>query len=345
MAAQEFKGSLTAAEACDAIGRGIAAEQPTWELDVVPLADGGPGFLDAFLHSTDATEETAETVDALRRPTRARYLRLRRTGEVIIEAAQSNGLTLIAEQERDALRAGTEGVGTLLRAALRPDTVRVMVGVGGTATSDGGTGMARSLGALLLDAEGQPLEAGVEALLGLARIVWEPGPLTGPQWLVATDVTSPLLGPRGSAAVFSPQKGATDSEVDIIERALERFALIVRRDLGVDLIDLPGAGAGGGLAAGIVAFLGGRIVSGFEVVEALTGLRERLRQADLVVTGEGWFDSQTLAGKGPGRLLETARREGKPAVIFAGGADPAAGPAITIAGIEPDRERSMTAAE
>ncbi len=341
VAAQEFKGSLTAAEACDVIVRGIAAEHPNWETDSVPLADGGPGFLDAFIRSTDATEEVTETVDALRRPVRARFLRLRAGDEVVIEAAQSNGLTLIGETERDALAAGTEGVGRLLRAAVRPETKRVIVGVGGTATSDGGTGMARELGARLLDAEGRLLGPGVRPLLSLSRIEWEPGMLSSPEWLVATDVVSPLLGSEGAAAVYGPQKGATPGDVALIDRALEQFVGVVRSDLGVDLAAMPGAGAGGGLAAGLVAFLQGRIISGFDVIETLTGLRERVQKADIVVTGEGWFDAQSLAGKGPGRVLEIARQEGKAAAVFAGGADPAAAGALTITELEPDIRRSM----
>ena len=341
IAAQEFKGSLSAAEACEAIALGIRDGRPDWELDVVPLADGGPGFLDAFRRAADVREHIALAQDALGRPVESSFLTLRSTGDVIIEAAQANGLTLIHKDERDALASDTEGVGQMITAALPTTPRKIVVGVGGTATSDGGAGMARSLGASLLDSEGRPLERGVLPLLDLARIEWNPGKFSDHEWLVATDVRSPLLGRAGAAAVFGPQKGASPAQVAQIEAALARWASVISRDLGIDVAAMPGAGAGGGLAAGLVAFVGGTITSGFELVEEITGLSDRVCRADLVVTGEGAFDRQSLAGKGPGRLLELARREGVPSVVFAGTYDGSDGSTMTLSSLEPSLADSM----
>ena len=342
VAPQEFKESLTAEEAAAAIARGIAQAKPEWTIEELPLSDGGPGFLAALARATQGRVREVATHDALGRARGAQVLDIAETGTCAVESAMANGLALIAPEERDALRASTEGVGELIAAALEGGPRRIVVGVGGSATSDGGTGMARALGARFRDGAGRDLPAGAGALADLARIDRSPPQsLAGVGVLVATDVTNPLVGPRGAAAVFGPQKGASPDDVEAIEAALQRYAAVVERSLGVALADMPGAGAAGGLAGGLVAFLGGRIMSGFDVVAEATGLAERLGRADLVVTGEGRFDGQSGQGKTVGRIREMAAEAGIPCVVLAGRAEGASGEVRTLAEIEPDRDASM----
>jgi glycerate kinase len=271
-----------------------------------------------------------------------RYIRLRSTGAVMIEAAQANGVVHIQEREQDPLHGDTAGVGELIldAAALAPP--RMIIGVGGSATNDGGAGMARALGATFFDMAGNRLPPGGAALADLARIDWQhPAALAGIDFVVATDVTNPLVGSNGASRVYGPQKGASPADVEALEAALVRYAAVVRRSLGVDIATVPGGGAAGGLGAGLVAFLGARIESGFEVVAAAAGLPERLAAADYVLTGEGRFDSQSLQGKVTGRILKMARDAGKPAVVFAGSAEGDSGHVVSLAALEPDPGASM----
>ena len=342
VAPQEFKESLSAGEAAAAIARGIAAVRPGWTVEQLPLSDGGPGFLDALERASGGRALPVPARDALGRPRTARVLELADARTCAVEAAMADGLALIAPAERDAPRAGTEGVGDLIAAALARKPRRLVVGVGGSAASDGGAGMARTLGARFLDAAGRDLAPGATPLATLDRIVWTPPPaLDGVETLAATDVTNPLLGPRGATAVFGPQKGASPEQVAAIEAALRRYAAVLERSLGADVGGLPGAGAAGGLAGGLAAFLGARIVSGFEVTAEATGLRERLRRADVVVTGEGSFDAQSLGGKTTGRLRALAGAAGAPCVVLAGRATAEAGEARTLAEVEPDASLHM----
>jgi glycerate kinase len=342
IAPQEFKGSLSADEAAAAIAKGIRQTQPGWTLDVLPLSDGGPGFLDALRRAIKADTAAAIVHDPLGRNVLGRYLVIRGSHDAVIEAAQANGLFHLSPGERDPLRADTYGVGQLIAAALEGRPPHLIVGVGGSATTDGGAGMARALGARFLDAAGNDPGPGGAPLANLARIEWRrPPSLEGVEVIVATDVTNPLTGPNGAAAVYAPQKGATPEQVDILEAALVRYARVVRDDLGVDIASLPGAGAAGGLAAGLVAFLGARIASGFDVVADATGLAQRLTAADYVVTGEGCFDSQSLQGKTTGRLLDMARTAGKPSAVFAGLARPDRPGVLALSSLEPDLTTSM----
>ncbi len=343
IAPQEFKGSLSAEEAADAIARGVRRAQSGWTIDLLPMSDGGPGLLESLRRAIRCDTLAAVVHDALGRKVLARYAIVRGTREVIMEAAQANGLMHIATAERDALNADTFGVGELLLDAVSLAPSAMIVGVGGSATTDGGAGMARALGAKFLDADGVELPPGGAALARLHRIEWQP-----PAWLestevvVATDVTSPLIGPDGAARVFGPQKGAAPGDIEVLESALEHYASVVADVFRCDIAQVPGAGAAGGLAAGLVAFLGARIESGFDVVAAASNLHERLRRADLVITGEGSFDRQSFQGKVTGRLLALAEDAGKPTVVFAGRADAAAAANThTISSIEPDISAAM----
>ncbi|GBD24293.1 Glycerate 2-kinase [bacterium HR29] len=345
-APQEFKGSASAAEVARALAAGIRRAVPGAAVDECPLSDGGPGFLEV-LHAARGGRILRTTVhDPLGRPREAEFL-VFEDGTAVIEAAQANGLALLRPEERDPLRADTFGVGELIARALEGRPRRLVIGVGGSATNDGGAGMARALGARLWDSAGRPLPPGAAALADIARIDWEPpASLAGVEAVVAVDVRNPLLGPDGATAVYGPQKGADPAEVDLLEAALTRWAAAVRRSLGFDMAAVPGGGAAGGLAAGLAAFLGARIASGFDLVAEAVALEERLTRADVVVTGEGRFDGQSLQGKVTGQVLALARRKGKPTAIFVaslaeGVAAPADATLIDLAVLEPDPSLRM----
>lgn len=345
VAPQEFKGSLSADEAATAIRNGLRRAQPGWTFDFLPLSDGGPGFLEALRKAVKSDTSATVVHDALGRPVLGRWVTVRESGDVLIEAAQANGLFHLRTDELDALYADTTGVGELIAEAALEAPARIIVGVGGSATTDGGSGMARALGAVFLDEAGNVLPPGGAPLARLTRIDWHPPSWVGKiEVVVASDVTSPLTGPSGAAAIYSPQKGADPRQVEILEAAMVRYAAVLKRSLGVDIAALPGAGAAGGLGAGLVAFLGARIASGFEVVSEATHLRERMERCDLVVTGEGSFDSQSRLGKVTGRVVAMAEAQRTPWVLFAGRSDEANERVRTLAEIEPDSARAMAGA-
>ena len=342
IAPQEFRGSLSADEAAAAIKAGIRAARPAWHLDVLPLSDGGPGFIDALRRAVTADTSAEIVEDALGRKILGRFAVVRGTRTAVVEAAQANGLYHLDPGERDPLRADSFGVGQLITAALATSPPRLIIGLGGSATTDGGSGMARALGARFIGEDGMPLPRGAAALADLARIDWRrPAAFDGVEVIVASDVTNPLLGPDGCAAVYGPQKGASPDQIDILEGALVRYAAVVKRSLGVDVAAIPGGGAAGGLGAGLVAFLGARIRSGLAIVAEATNLRDRVAKADVVVTGEGSFDSQSLQGKATGRLRDLSGEAGKPIVVFCGRTDLAEPDVISLTALEPDREASM----
>jgi glycerate kinase len=320
VAPQEFKGTITAAEAAAALAEGLRQGAPGVELDVAPLADGGPGTVDALLAGVGGERVTCTVQGPLGTPVRATYGLLDSGRTAVIEMAAASGLTLLAPGERDPRRASTSGTGELMRAALERGCERLILGLGGSATNDGGTGALTALGFRFLDAQGAPLPPGGAALKRLARV--ETGGrhprLAGVELLVATDVTSPLLGPDGASYLFGPQKGADEATVAELESALARFAEVVAPGLA----QTPGAGAAGGFGYGLLALAGGKIVSGYELVARTLRLSERLAAAQAVLTGEGRFDRQTAFGKGPGALAKEARALGKHTVMFAGAVAP-----------------------
>jgi glycerate kinase len=238
----------------------------------------------------------------------------------VVEMARASGLGLITESRRDPLRATTRGTGELILAAAEEGAGVLLVAIGGSATNDGGAGMAQAVGVRLLDDRGQDLPGGGAALLRLARI-----DATGLHPLVrslrvavATDVDNPLTGPLGASCVYGPQKGASSEDVATLDRALAHYAAVIHRDLGIDVRDVPGAGAAGGLGAGLMAFLGARLRLGAEVVIDAVGLEDRVARSDVVVTGEGTFDAQSLRGKAPAAVLTLARGHGVQAVVLCG---------------------------
>lgn len=320
VAPQEFKGSLTAVEAAAAIATGVTRALPAATVEQLPLADGGPGTVAAVATAAGGELRQAPCRDPLGRPRTAVFALLDNGRTALIEMAAAAGLTLLRPEERDVKRTSTEGVGDLIRAALDAGARRIVLGLGGSATNDGGSGMARALGVRFLDGDGRELPPGGAALAHLARVdITGLDPrLRGVEVIGATDVRNPLCGPQGASAVYGPQKGATPADVAELDAALRRYAAVLRRDLGVTVADLPGAGAAGGLGAALVAFLGATLRSGFDLVADVVRLEPRLARADLVVTGEGCLDGQSLFGKTTVGVARLARRHGVPVVALCG---------------------------
>lgn len=314
VAPDKFKGSLTATEAARFMARGVRRAWPGATVEMIPLSDGGEGFLEAMAKGSPGRWVRVPGVrDALGRVAGGRYLWWPKSSTALIALAEVAGWRGLRAADRDPTRTSTFGVGQLLLAAAAKGARRIVVGLGGSATNDGGTGLARALGFKFLDRHGRDLPEGGAALKTLARVV-PPDRFILPEVVAAVDVSNPLFGPSGASRVFGPQKGATRAQVRALDLALRRLAERTHPELA----SVPGAGAAGGTGFGLMAFAGARVESGFEVVAAALGLESRLRAADLVLTGEGSLDEQTGWGKGPERLRQMAVRAGVPVVAFAG---------------------------
>ena len=305
-----FKDALPAAEAARAIACGIARTGDDLVTLECPLADGGEGSLDALIAATGAERRTAEVHDALGRPTRADWGWHPGSRTAYVELAEASGLQRLTPSERTALHSTTFGVGELIRAALDAGAERLLLTLGGSATNDGGAGMLVALGARLLDAGGSELAPGGAALERLAALDLSGlDPRLGDLAVeAAVDVDNPLLGRRGASAVFGPQKGASPADVERLDAALARFADLAAEALGEDHRDLAGAGAAGGMGFAARAFLAAELRPGIELVMAQAGFDALLGDADLVITGEGQLDGQSLAGKTPVGVSRAARR-------------------------------------
>jgi glycerate kinase len=324
IAPNAFKGSLSAPAAAAAIARGVREAIPDAEVVEVPVADGGDGTVEALVAARRGEFRSAQVEGPFGRPVMARYGLIDGGRTAVVELASASGLALISEQERDPRRASTYGFGQLLEAALDAGVAKVIAGIGGSATNDGGAGVAQAFGFRLLDASGGDLPRGGAALIHLERID-APGPDPRRQWApltVACDVTNPLTGPQGASAVYGPQKGADVQMVEELDHALAHFAAVIERDLGKKVADVPGAGAAGGAGAGLMAFLGATLVPGAPLVVEAAGLEDALRGADLVITGEGRVDSQTAFGKAPGEVARRAQAAGIPVILLAGSKGP-----------------------
>lgn len=323
VAPDKFRGTLTAPEAARAIATGWRRARPGDELLELPMADGGEGTLETLVDALGGALRTAKVAGPLGDPIDAAYgMAEGPSGPVgIVEMARASGLALLSR--RDPMRASTRGTGELIGEAVGAGARTVLVCIGGSATTDGGAGMAQALGARLLDDAGTEIPPGGAGLFALARIdLTSLDPLVrDARIVVASDVDSPLTGPSGSAHVFGPQKGASPEDVVLLDRALAHLAAVIDRDLGVDVRGIPGAGAAGGLGAGLVAFLGARIRPGVEVVMGAVGFGARLQASDLVLTGEGRLDGSSLSGKVVGAVLGAARDLGKAAALLCGEVD------------------------
>jgi glycerate kinase len=319
----KFAGTLSAPEVVAAVVAGWHQTAPDDEIIARPLADGGPGFVAVLATALGGRRVPVETVDPLGRPAAGEVLVVAGDGgegpTAYVESAQACGLHLLADGERDPKITTSYGLGVLIAAAVETGARRVVIGLGGSGTNDGGAGMLAALGAAPIDGAGHALPYGGAALAGVAALDGAPR-LRDVDLVAATDVDNPLTGLHGATNVYGPQKGASREDILLLDSALERFAEVLERDLPAcpaGLVGLPGGGAAGGLGAAILA-LGGRCESGIALVTRLIGLDRALDEADLVITGEGSFDHQSLRGKVVAGVAGAARDRGLPCVVLAG---------------------------
>lgn len=315
IAPDKFKGCLTAREAAENIAIGLRGVLPNAIIVSMPVADGGEGTAEVIRGACGGQTVNCSAHDALGRDIEASYVWLDDRKIAVMEMSAAAGMWRLAACERDLMRADTFGVGELIKDAVRRGAREILIGLGGSATSDGGVGMARALGSRFLGNENEIEPPG--DLLNLMRIE-APADQLPAKMTVAADVRNPLLGPRGATRVFGPQKGGTPEQLEILENGLTRLADVVASDLGHDFRNVPGAGAAGGLGFGLMSFCGATIRPGFDVVAEFIGLRSAIASAEVVITGEGRLDEQSLEGKAPVGVARLAREAGKPVFAIAG---------------------------
>ncbi|MEN3941812.1 glycerate kinase [Prosthecobacter sp. SYSU 5D2] len=344
IASDKYKGSLTATQVAQTIAGVLKEALPEVECDMCPIADGGEGTVEAMVTALSGEWQTVMTQDAQGRSLEAAYGWCGQ--QAVMEMSAASGLALVNDLPLIPATASTYGTGVMLKQAMAQGAQRIVIGIGGSATNDGGLGMAAALGYRFLDAEGKEVPAEMGQVMRMVRVERgksaqssvlsaqkeEVSPseknedcdlstehsISCPV-LVACDVDNPLLGEKGATRVYGPQKGVTDAAW--FEERLEHLADLVARDLGADPRDVPGAGAAGGLGWGLMAFCGARLTNGFDLIAEQIGLEARVARADLVITGEGRLDAQTLHGKGPVGIAQMARRLGKKVAAFAGAID------------------------
>lgn len=322
LAPDSFKGSATAIEVCRAMNDGIQRVSHDNEVVFAPMADGGEGTVEnlttAYNGETIKVQVTGPAGDTVL----AEYGIL--NGELcIIEVAETSGLTLVAEKERNPLTATTYGLGQIITDALDKGCRTFVIGLGGSATNDGGCGMASALGYEFEFEDGIKIPAGGGSLKGLKAIKTDKADkrIFESDFRIACDVKNPLCGENGASYIFGPQKGATEEMLPVLDENLKNLAEVIRRDLGKDVLDVPGAGAAGGLGAGAIAFLNGNLYEGVKIIAELLELEDQIKKSDIVFTGEGRCDLQTLGGKTPFGVASIASKYGIPSVIIAGDVD------------------------
>ena len=322
VAPDSYKGSLSALDVATAMEQGILRVFPDASVDKIPIADGGEGTVAALVAATEGTVFTTAVAGPLRDAVDAEWGMFGDGKTAVIEMAAASGLPLLLPDRRDVLNACTRGTGELVRAALDKGAERIIIGIGGSATNDGGMGFARALGAKFLDASGADLPPGGAALAKLAKIDLSglDARLAKTEIQVACDVDNPLCGPRGASAVFGPQKGADPEKVAQLDAALGHYAAIAATATGKPRVaETAGAGAAGGLGAGLLYFTEASLMPGVTLVLEATNFDERVKEADVVFTGEGRTDFQTVFGKAPVGVAGAAKKHGKPVVCIAGG--------------------------
>lgn len=320
IAPDSFKDSLSAEKVADAIAAGLADVLPDAQLVKCPMADGGEGTVEAIVAAGNGQLRRNQVQGPLGGAVDAHWGWLPDSRTAIIEMAEASGLQLVALGQRDACISSTFGTGELIKAALDAGAQRIILAIGGSATNDAGAGALQALGLGLFDAQGQSLARGGLALANVARIALEglDPRLADVRFEIAADVNNPLCGEQGASAIFGPQKGASPEQVQQLDQALGHFADLCAQALSRDVRQEPGSGAAGGLGFAAKAFLGAQFRAGVEVVAELVGLAEAVKGADLVITGEGRFDAQTLRGKTPFGVARIAQAQGVPVVVLAG---------------------------
>ena len=320
IAPQAFKGSISALDAATAMGEGVRRVVPDAQTVLVPVADGGDGTLETLVEGSGGDIRTSEVTGPLGETIRAPWGALGDGTTAVIEMARTSGLALVPIERRNPLVTTTYGLGEAIREAMDAGFRRFIVGIGGSATNDAGGGMAQALGVRLLDSDGHDLPFGGAALAELSRVDMsgrDPR-VSEARFLVACDVNNPLTGPEGASAIYGPQKGATPEMVAQLDAALQNFAEVVKRDVGADIDGVPGAGAAGGLGGGLIAFLDAGLSAGVDIVLETVGLDGHLQEADLVVTGEGCLDYQTVYNKAPIGVAARAKERGIPVIAISG---------------------------
>ncbi|MBF8419099.1 glycerate kinase family protein [Heyndrickxia coagulans] len=320
LAPDSFKESMTAKEVCAAMEAGIKKAIPDAVCIQVPMADGGEGTVQSLVDATGGTIYQQTVTGPLGHPVTACYGILGDGETAVIEMASASGIHLVTKETKNPLVTTTYGTGELIKACLDKKVKQILIGIGGSATNDGGAGMAQALGAKFLDERGGMLPFGGGALGDLAEIDLaglDPR-LKEVQIFVASDVTNPLCGENGASHVFGPQKGATKEMVALLDTNLSHYAAIIKEQLGKDVAEVPGAGAAGGLGAGLMVFTDAVLKSGIELVVEYTGLEQKVKDADIVLTGEGSIDFQTQFGKAPYGVARAAKKHGKPVIAVAG---------------------------
>ena len=318
IAPDKFKGALNAREAAENIAKGLLDVLPDAQVEIVPMADGGEGTAEAVCDARGCSWVECKAHDPLGRKIDARYGWIDQEKLAVMEMSEAAGMQRLSESERDPIRATTLGVGEMILDAIQRGAKQIIIGLGGSATNDGGFGMARALGyRFAFEHEDEQDRQSVIELMNLARIQ-RPEDLEFPKIVAAVDVRNPLLGEDGATRVFGPQKGASKDDLDNLERALMKLADIVAREFGFDYRNEPGAGAAGGLGFGLLSFCSGTIQPGFQVVAEAVHLEAKMKDADLVITGEGSLDRQTLEGKTPSGVARLARKLHKPVFAIVG---------------------------
>ena len=320
IAPDSYKGSIYASDAARAMEDGVRRVLPDAEVVLVPVADGGDGTLETLVETSGGRIITSDVTGPLGETVSAEWGAMGDGDTAVAEMARTSGLALVRLEDRDPLNATTYGLGEVILEALEAGYRRFILGIGGSATNDAGAGMAQALGVRLLDEDGAELPPGGAALASLASIDTsglDPRAVEA-EFDVACDVNNPLTGPEGASAVYGPQKGATPEVVEQLDSALANFAQVVKRDLGADVNDVPGSGAAGGLGGGIMAFLGGKLRPGVDIVLDTVDLASRLDGADLIITGEGCMDFQTVYNKAPIGVARLAGERNIPVIGVSG---------------------------
>lgn len=320
VAPDSFKHSLSALKVAEHIKTGIQKADPHAEVMTIPMSDGGEGLVNALVDATRGKTITAIVKDPLGRPVESFFGMLGNGETAAIEMAAASGIELITEEEKDPAKTTTYGTGQLIKEALDQGCKKIIVGIGGSATNDGGAGMARALGVKLLDKKGREIGPGGGELKNLAEIDASSldERLKRCRITAACDVTNPLTGEHGASLVYGAQKGGSEDLLKQLDENLAHYADIIRRDLGLDVAEIPGSGAAGGLGAGLLAFLNAELISGFNVVKEIVNLESHIAKCDLVISGEGQIDSQSFFGKTPMGVAQVAKKYNKPVILIAG---------------------------
>ncbi len=323
VACDKYKGNISAQKVCKIIRDAIYDIDKRIEVLVSPMADGGEGTVDTIVESYGGRYIYLEVNGPVNDTVKAKFGVLDKTSTVIIEMSAASGLWLLPEEKRDPMNTTTFGTGQLIKKAFEIGCKKIIIGIGGSATNDAGMGMAQALGARFYDESGKILGMGGKQLEFIRRIDvsgMDPS-IKSVDISVACDVDNPLYGKNGAAFVYGPQKGADRSTVALLDRGLVNFADIVKKDLGKDISEIKGGGAAGGLGAGLVAFLDAKLLPGADLIIDLTGLTEKIKNADLVITGEGAMDEQTYSGKSGYGVAKTAKKYGVPVITINGSVD------------------------